>query len=138
MKTPVHRNYYIILCSLVALLLYLPAGCGGKVDTLINGRQGTAITWDVPVSNVDGAQITDLAGYRIHFGTEPGVYTGSIDVAGWNVTQYSIYNFLGPVPQVGTVIYVTVTARDNDNNESAYSNEITITIVEPETSQQTT
>ena len=138
MKTAVSRHYNVILCWLVALLLFLPAGCGGKVDTLINNRQGTAITWDVPVSNVDGTQITDLAGYRIHYGTAPGIYTGSIDVAGWSVTQYSVYDFLGTVPQVGTVIYVTVTARDYDNNESAYSNEITITIVEPETSQQTT
>jgi hypothetical protein len=129
--------YFRIIVSLLnVLLLFSLASCGGKVNTLVNGRQGTDIVWDVPISNIDGTPLTGLAGYRIHYGTAPGNYTGTVDITGWNVTHYAISNFLGPFPQAGTVLYVTVAARDYDNSESTYSNEITIIVVEPEQTEQ--
>jgi hypothetical protein len=86
-----------------------------------------SFTWDAPVSNIDGSPLTDMAGYRIHYGTSPGVYTGSVDLPA-DKTQYAISDFLAAAAPVrGTTYYLAVTAFDIDNNESAYSNEITKT-----------
>jgi hypothetical protein len=81
--------------------------------------------WDAPM-NADGSPISGVAGYRIHYGTAPGDYTGYIDVG--NVTRYPIADFSSAVPVKGTMYYITVTALDTAGNESAYSNEITKTV----------
>ena len=80
-----------------------------------------ALAWDAPVSDIDGSIVAGVAGYKIYYGTEPGVYTGSIDVG--NTTRYAIAAFSAIVPQ-GTY-YISVTAYDADRTtESACSNEI--------------
>jgi hypothetical protein len=73
---------------------------------------GTAsIAWD-PVTD------SDLAGYRVYYGTSPGVYTQSVDVG--NVTTATISGLTDC-----TTYYFGVKAYDTAANESAnYSNEI--------------
>lgn len=56
----------------------------------------------------------DLAGYKIYYGTEPGVYHNNIDVG--NRTQYEIIGL-----NVGQDYYFAVTAYDLARNESIYS-----------------
>jgi uncharacterized protein YfaP (DUF2135 family) len=86
----------------------------------------TALAWDAPVSDIDGSVVVGVAGYKIYYGTEPGVYTGSIDVG--NSTRYAIADFSAVVPR-GVAYYITVTAYDADmTTESACSNEIVKTI----------
>ena len=62
---------------------------------------------------------SDLAGYKVYYGTESRNYTNVIDVG--NVTTYKITNL-----QAGTY-YFAVTAYDTSGNESAYSEEVSKT-----------
>jgi len=95
---------------------------GTAVLTVAASYPGTAtLTWMAPTTNTDGSPLTDLAGYKIYYGTAQGVYTTTIDVG--NVTTYIINN-LAP----GTYYFVTV-SYNTSGNESAYSNEISKTIL---------
>jgi hypothetical protein len=78
------------------------------------------LTWSAPTTNTDGTPLTDLAGYKIHYGTSAGSYTKTIDVG--NVTTYTVNNLTS-----GTY-YFAVTAYDTSGNESSYSNEAYKTI----------
>ncbi len=75
------------------------------------------ISWQAPTQNVDGSQLTDLASYRIYYGTQSGSYTQSVDVTDATATQHSFSAASGEY-------FVTMTALDMDGNESAYATEI--------------
>ena len=74
------------------------------------------LTWDAPTTNADGTPLTDLAGYKIYYGTSSGSYTTTVDAG--NVTTYNV-----PALPSGTY-YFAVTAVDTSGNESDYSNEV--------------
>ncbi len=76
----------------------------------------TTLYWSAPATRQDGSPLSDLAGFKIYYGTSPFTYTQSIDVK--NVTRYSLQN-LPP----GTW-YFAVTAYDSLGVESAFSNEL--------------
>ncbi len=104
-------------------------GCGGgaasSTQQSTDPSERSSLSWSAPISNTNGSPIADLAGYRIHYGTSPGVYTGSINVPA-DKTRYAISDFSISVhPIKGATYYISVTAYDYNNNESAYSNEIT-------------
>lgn len=80
------------------------------------------ITWNAPVSNADGTPLTDLAGFKIYYGTISGIYTDNIDVG--RVTTSRISNLTD-----GLIYYFVVTAYDFAGNESGYSNEISRDII---------
>ncbi len=75
------------------------------------------LSWDPPVTNEDGSPLTDLAGYKIYYGTTSGNYTNSIDVG--NVTTYTVINLTE-----GLTYFFVVSAYDTLGNESDYSNEV--------------
>jgi len=77
--------------------------------------QGATISWDRVTQNSDGTPTTDLAGYMVHWGTEPGNYNEAIDVG--NETHWE-FNF-----DPG-VYYFSVTAYDFSDNESSFSAEV--------------
>ncbi len=84
----------------IACLAAFPAGAGT-----------VSLTWD-PVSD------TDLAGYRVYYGTSPGSYPQSLDVG--NVIQATV-----PSLTDCTTWYFAVKAYDAAGNLSAsYSNEV--------------
>jgi len=60
---------------------------------------------------------TDLAGYKLYYGTASGAYTESIDVG--NVNEFTITGL-----DTGVLYYFAATAYDVDGNESYYSNEV--------------
>ncbi|GBD95079.1 flagellar basal body rod modification protein [bacterium BMS3Abin05] len=60
---------------------------------------------------------SDLAGYRVYYGTASRSYSHQIDVG--NVTQYKIANL-----EEGKVYYIALTAYDYWNNESNFSKEV--------------
>lgn len=125
----------IARCLLLALCVQFP-GCSGKVNvdekTISSGPAdttpvasgstnitskptGTAtLAWTAPSTNADGSPLTDLAGYRVYFGTTPGVYT-SLDVG--KVVSYE----MGGLTK-GQTYYFAVTAYNSSGNESDYSN----------------
>jgi len=106
----------------IAVLLVILAGCGGGSQAAVSGGNSAGVLmWDAPLSNTDGSPVTDLAGYKIYYGTVSGSYTGSIDVG--NKTSISLTTFSSSVPSRG-LYYIAVTAYDTAGNESVYSNEI--------------
>ncbi len=109
--------HYLFFCLISFVLLngifFLSAG-----DTYA----GQAIlSWNVPTTNTDGSPLTDLAGYKVYYGTVSGAYTQNIDVG--NVTTYTVPNLTD-----GGAYYFAVTAYDTASIESGYSNEVSKTI----------
>ncbi len=117
-----HRKqvcYSITIAFLfISLSLFSCGGCGGSGSSTSNNSPGNSatLTWDPPTTNADGTPLTDLAGYKIYYGTSPDNYTVVINVG--NVTIYRIDNM-----PLGTY-YFAVTAYDTAMNESDYSNEV--------------
>lgn len=60
---------------------------------------------------------SDLAGYKIYYGSASRVYSNSINVG--NVTTYTLTNLDPRYPY-----YIAITAYDTENLESAFSNEV--------------
>jgi len=99
-------------------------GAGGSsgdsvsVAVVLNNNGTALLSWTPPTSNTDGSSLTDLAGYRIYYGTEPGVYSNSINVANAGLTSYLIEN-LAPASW-----YFVMTSYNSSNVESSYSVEV--------------
>jgi hypothetical protein len=79
------------------------------------GTFSTTLSWTAPIQNEDGTTLEDLAGYKIYWGTTPGVYTNSVNVEA-GLTTYVVDN-LAP----GTYEFVA-TAINSSGVESRYSN----------------
>jgi hypothetical protein len=78
---------------------------------------GTAtITWTPPLYNADGSALTNLAGYRLYYGTATNNLSQSIQVGNVGLTSYTVSNLTS-----GTW-YFGVTAYNSSGSESALSN----------------
>jgi hypothetical protein len=108
----------IVIVSLFILLSFF--SCGGGGGGSISPSNSVTLTWDAPTTNADGTPLTDLAGYKVYYGTSSGNYTMAMDVG--NVKTYK-YEGL----QSGTY-YFAATTYDTSGNESDYSNEVIKTI----------
>ena len=107
-----------LLGGVAILILFSLLGCGGGGGgSSGSGSVGSAtLTWNAPTTNADGSPLTDLAGYKIYYGTSSGNYSVSVDVR--NVTTYTVDSLSSGK------YYFAVTAYDTSNNESGYSNEV--------------
>ena len=77
---------------------------------------GTAtVSWVAPTQNSDGTLLTDLAGFRIYFGTSSGSLTQVIQVTNAQATSYVVTGLAS-----GTW-YFSVTSYGSDGNESTRS-----------------
>ncbi|HEY4368206.1 MAG TPA: putative Ig domain-containing protein [Steroidobacteraceae bacterium] len=78
---------------------------------------GSAVlAWSPPTQNTDGSVLTDLAGYRIYYGTTPSAMTQTIQVSGGGMSTYVVEN-LAPA-----TYYFAVRAYTNAGSESVNSN----------------
>jgi uncharacterized repeat protein (TIGR02543 family) len=75
------------------------------------------LSWDAPVTNADGTPLTDLAGFKVYYGTSSHNYSKSIDVG--NVTTYTVNNLAE-----GVTYYFATSAYDDTGNESNLSTEV--------------
>ncbi|MDH4220893.1 MAG: fibronectin type III domain-containing protein, partial [Candidatus Aminicenantes bacterium] len=67
---------------------------------------------------------TNLAGYKIYYGTSSKSYAGSVDVG--NATAYDLTGLTE-----GQTYYIAVTAYNTSNSESGYSSEVSGVALEP-------
>lgn len=74
------------------------------------------LSWVPPTRNTDGSSLTNLAGYRVRWGTSAGSYTSSVTLNNPGLTSYVVGNL---VP--GTYYFV-VTAMSSTGAESQFSN----------------
>ncbi|HLT89972.1 MAG TPA: fibronectin type III domain-containing protein [Woeseiaceae bacterium] len=81
------------------------------------GTGSATLSWEPPTERADGTALTDLAGYRIHYGRMSGVYDYEIDIATPGVTTYVVENL------VPGDWYFAMIAYDTQGLESELSNE---------------
>lgn len=81
---------------------------------------GTApLSWTPPTQNIDGTTLTNLAGYRISYGTSPTALTSTIQVTGPSVSTFAV---TGLAPGA---YYFSIRAYTSNGTESANSNIVT-------------
>ena len=81
------------------------------------GEHSATLSWQAPTENEDGSALTDLAGYRLYYGKQPGEYSHEIHIDTPGTTTYVVDN-LGK----GTY-YFAGTAVTQSGLESKYSRE---------------
>lgn len=50
------------------------------------------LSWVAPTTNEDGSPLTNLAGYRVHYGNNPGALTQLVDIPNASTTTVTIGN----------------------------------------------
>lgn len=80
------------------------------------------LTWQPPTSRADGSTLTNLAGYKVLWGTSRGNYSSSVRLTNAGITRYVVEN-LAPA-----TYYFAVVAIDANGLESRPSNEASKTI----------
>lgn len=80
------------------------------------------VAWSPPTQNEDGSPLSDLSGYRIHYGAESQNYTDSVAVKNPGLTRF-VLEQLPP----GTH-FIAMTAYNAAGAESEFSREVKITV----------
>jgi hypothetical protein len=85
---------------------------------------GTSLTlgWVAPTENSNGTPITDLAGYKIHYGTASANYTKVVAVSNPSLSRYVLDSL-----ESGTYFFA-ITAYNSKGIESTLSGEISATL----------
>jgi hypothetical protein len=81
-----------------------------------NANGSASLNWQPPTQNTDGSSLTDLAGYRIVYGTSATALTQTVDVPGAGMTAYVVQN-LSPA-----TYYFAIKAYTSGGSESDVSN----------------
>jgi len=97
----VRKVLYLALLLALLLALFLPS--------LVRAA-ALDVTWNANTES-------DLAGYRVYYGTAPGSYGAPIALG--KVTAHQLTGLLS-----GTTYYVALTAFDTSGNESGFSAEV--------------
>ena len=128
------KKLFPVLIIILLVMVTAVTGCGGggsgaTATPAVAGGSGSGggnatgiveLSWNAPTTNTDGTPLTDLAGYKIHYGTEHGAYTATFAIG-----KVTTYTFALPA---GTY-YFAVTSHDTLGSESALSNEVAKTVL---------
>ncbi len=119
----------------LALVLLAVGGCSretssqagadpeGKATASARAARGSVtLSWIPPRANLDGTPLTDLAGYRIYYGTSPDYLQRVIELDDPGATRHTIEG-LPPY-----TYYFVIKAYNSRGAESAASNMVTKTI----------
>ena len=110
----------------LALILSLVACSGGDGGTGNPSGSNAALnlTWVAPSERADDTvlSLSEIKGYRIYYGTEKGNYQNQFEVNDSSAQQAQIAG----VPAGD--YYLVMTTIDVDGRESAYSQEVVVTI----------
>jgi len=100
-----------------------PASPGVSASTpQTKAARNVEVSWSAPTTNTNGSALTNLAGYRVYYGTSPGALSQSADVPSAGAVSF-IVRGLG----AGTW-YFAVAAYTNTGLESTYSSVVSKTI----------
>lgn len=80
------------------------------------------LSWEAPTQNEDGSPLTDLAGYKVYWGTTPGEYPNSVTIDNPSVVTYLVENL------ASNTYYFVATAFNSEGTESAPSDMATATL----------
>jgi hypothetical protein len=87
------------------------------IDVVAVATGSATLSWTAPTQNTDGSPLTDLAGFKIYWGTASGNYTNSVTLNGTGTLTYVVAN-LTPATW-----YFSAKAFNSQNVESAFSAE---------------
>jgi len=89
------------------------------VECHVSGLEAACVTlaWDPPTNNTDGTPLTDLAGYKIYYGTASLTYSNIVNVG--LVTTAAVVNL-----PTGLTYFFAATCYDTSSNESDFSAEL--------------
>ena len=76
------------------------------------------LRWDAPNENMDGSPLTNLAGYKIYFGNNPGLYDRAVQIDNPSVTIYVLEEL------TSATYYFVATAFNTSGVESSFSSEV--------------
>ena len=93
----------------------------GNISSLSAAASATTLAPNTTTLAWDAVTHPSLMGYRVYFGTAPGVYSQTAG-NGVNVNNVTTHTITGLTS--GTRYFFAVTAYDGANNESAFSNEV--------------
>ncbi|MBI5193293.1 MAG: fibronectin type III domain-containing protein [Nitrospirae bacterium] len=120
MREQIQTSKYTIIFLTFIISLLNSCGVDGKSSQ--GSSNSAALSWEPPTTNVDGTELTDLAGFKIYYGKTSGTYSEVIDINNSIATEHTIEGLAE-----GTYYFAT-TAYDTTGNESYYSNEVIKTI----------
>jgi hypothetical protein len=102
--------------------LYMVGLSSFSIDVLATASGSISLSWVPPTQRDDGSPLTNLAGYRLHWGTALGHYPNIASIPNPGIATYVV----DELPS-GTY-YLVATAYDSNGVESSYSNVATETI----------
>jgi len=74
------------------------------------------VSWNIPTQNTNGTPLTNLAGFRVYFGTDPNNLTQSEQIANPGVTSYVLTNLAPGTWYIGLVDYTTAGVASSFSN----------------------
>jgi len=82
------------------------------------GNGAALVSWTPPTENTDNSALTDLAGFKIYYGNNPGDYDKTITIDNPGLTSYMVENL------ATSDWYFVMTAFNISGVESSYSAEV--------------
>ena len=100
------------------------SGSSSGFDVEGSGKGTALMSWTSPTDNTDNSTLTDLAGFKIYYGTFPGEYDRTITINNPGLSSYLVENL------ASSDWFFVMTAFNKSGIESAYSAEVYKEIVE--------
>jgi hypothetical protein len=94
-----------------------------RVNAASSGTGSATLSWTVPTQNVDGTRLTNLAGYRVFYGTASRQYSQSVSVPNPAITSVVLEGLAS-----GRTWYFSLKSYNTNGVTSNYSVEATRTI----------
>lgn len=88
-----------------------------------SSSNAVSLSWEPPTENSDGSPLMDLRGYKIHYGSESGIYSDTIDLSNPGLSMYVVQNL------TAGQYYFAIAAYNSRGTESTLSPEMS-TIVD--------
>ena len=85
-----------------------------SVNQASNGS--ATVIWTPPTQNSDGSALTNLAGYKIHYGTSANNLTQTIQVGNPGLASYVVSNLSGATWYFGVTSYTSTGAESSMSN----------------------
>jgi predicted patatin/cPLA2 family phospholipase len=108
--------------AVLGVTLALSVTACSKVEVLAGGSGTATLNWTAVEKDTRGAQLTNLAGYKVYYGTSAGAMNTVVVLANPNRTTYVVTN-LSPGHW-----YFTVAAYTSNGIQGLYSNTVQKTI----------
>jgi len=120
---PILGNLHLLKIAHPIAVLAVLGACGGddQASSVPNGTPNSGsvtLSWEAPTNNTDGSTLTNLAGFRVHYGTAPDTYTESVQLPDEEMTSVVIED-LPPARW-----YFSVTAYNSVGLESDFSSSV--------------